>query len=401
MSVSVSSQKSQVVVGAFLVQLTIIGCMFAYGVFFPALEAEFGWSRTFLSACSSLSFFVMGSGAILGGRLSDRFGPRGVLTATGLIFGVGYALLSQMTEPWQLLLLFGLFIGLGLSTHDVVTLSTIAGWFPNRRGTMSGLVKSGTAVGQVLIPLSASALIVVVGWRSAFLYIGLIALMVLLFAASRMRAAPRSNPGAGGQPAHGMSFSEIRRSRQFWTFCAIQFAFFPSLMTVPVHIVVHGIDLGLSPATAAGVLSTLGGVSVVGRLVLGSSVDRLGGRLSLLICFVLLCASLVVLRFADSVLMLYGFAVLYGLAHGGFFTVVSPTLAEFFGLRAHGVTFGVVLFSGTIGGALGPIVAGRIFDTMGSYLMAFNVLTVLAVVGLLLVLSLKPLRAAAATTAAA
>ena len=189
-SVSVSSQKSQVVVGAFLVQLTIIGCMFAYGVFFPALEAEFGWSRTFLSACSSLSFFVMGSGAILGGRLSDRFGPRGVLTATGLIFGVGYALLSQMTEPWQLLLLFGLFIGLGLSTHDVVTLSTIAGWFPNRRGTMSGLVKSGTAVGQVLIPLSASALIVVVGWRSAFLYIGLIALMVLLFAASRMRAAP-------------------------------------------------------------------------------------------------------------------------------------------------------------------------------------------------------------------
>ena len=172
-------------------------------------------------------------------------------------------------------------------------------------------------------------------------------------------------------------------------------------MTVPVHIVVHGIDLGLSPATAAGVLSTLGGVSVVGRLVLGSSVDRLGGRLSLLICFVLLCASLVVLRFADSVLMLYGFAVLYGLAHGGFFTVVSPTLAEFFGLRAHGVTFGVVLFSGTIGGALGPIVAGRIFDTMGSYLMAFNVLTVLAVVGLLLVLSLKPLRAAAATTAAA
>ena len=162
MSVSVSSQKSQVVVGAFLVQLTIIGCMFAYGVFFPALEAEFGWSRTFLSACSSLSFFVMGSGAILGGRLSDRFGPRGVLTATGLIFGVGYALLSQMTEPWQLLLLFGLFIGLGLSTHDVVTLSTIAGWFPNRRGTMSGLVKSGTAVGQVLIPLSASALIVVV-----------------------------------------------------------------------------------------------------------------------------------------------------------------------------------------------------------------------------------------------
>lgn len=378
--------------------------MFAYGVFFPALEAEFGWSRTFLSACTSLAFFVMGSGAIAAGRLNDRFGPRWVLTATGLIAGLGLVLMSGISEPWHLMLLFGLFVGIGLSTHDVVTLSTIAGWFPRKRGMMSGLVKSGTALGQVLIPMSASILIVSIGWRSAFLTLGVVATVILVAAASLMRRAPalsgNSIAGSDFQTPAGLSFTQIRRSRQFWTFCAVQFAFFPSLMTIPVHIVVHGQDLGLTPALAAGVLSTLGGVSVLGRLTLGSAVDKIGGRLGLLICFVMLGFSLLLLRFADSVASLYFFAVIYGLAHGGFFTVISPTLAEYFGLRAHGLTFGCVLFCGTIGGALGPLLAGRVFDTTGSYMQAFDVLSGLAVLGLLLVVSLTPVRSTGSVSAA-
>jgi len=375
--------------------LTIIGSMFAYGVFFPALEAEFGWSRTFLSAVSSLAFLVMGIGAIFAGRLNDRFGPRGVLTFTGLLSGSGFALMSGMSEPWHLLVLFGVFVGIGLSTHDVVTLSTIAGWFPKRRGLMSGVVKSGTAVGQVLIPMSASALILALGWRQALLVLGVVATVLLVFAATRMRAAPASVSQAGAIPGSavaGLPFEQIRKLPQFWTFCAIQFSFFPALMTVPVHIVVHGQDLGLTPGAAAGVLSTLGGVSVLGRLLLGPAVDKLGGRLCLVICFVLLCSSLFWLRVSVTATDLYIFAVVYGLGHGGFFTVVSPTLAEYFGLRAHGVTFGFVLFSGTIGGALGPLLAGRVFDSTGSYMLAFNILTALAIFGLILALSLRSLR---------
>ena len=394
------SQSTQVVFGAFLIQFTVIGCMFAYGVFFPALEAEFGWSRTFLSAVSSLAFLVMGTGAIFAGRVNDRFGPRGVLTLTGLVSGCGLALMSGMSEPWHLLVLFGLFVGIGLSTHDVVTLSTIAAWFPRRRGLMSGVVKSGTAVGQVVIPMTASALILAVGWRDAFLALGLMAIGLLVFAATRMRPAPsagvQADTSTHGAIA-GLPFEQIKRLPQFWTFCAIQFTFFPALMTVPVHIVVHGQDLGLTPAAAAGVLSTLGGISVLGRLLLGPAVDKLGGRVCLIICFALLFASLLWLRVATSASELYLFAVVYGLAHGGFFTVVSPTLAEYFGLRAHGLTFGFVLFSGTIGGALGPLLAGRVFDSTGSYLMAFNTLIGLALIGLLLAVSLRTPRRQAET----
>ncbi len=401
MSMNGTSRRTAVVLGGLLVQFIVIGGMFAYGVFFHALEAEFGWSRTMLSACSSLAFLTMGLLAIVAGRSSDRHGPRVVLMITGLVFGLGYAALSQITQPWHLFVLFGLLVGVGLSSHDVVTLSTVARWFPDRRGQITGIVKAGTAAGQVLVPFTASVLILWIGWRDAFLVMGLVATVMLQFAAWPMKAPPpmlvtASDAAAAIAPASssvgpGMSFAQIRRTRQFWTFCAIQFVFFPALMTLPVHIVVHGVDLGLSTAAATGVLSTLGGTSVIGRLAIGMMVDRVGGRNGLLICFVLLLGSLAVLMSAGTLVSLYLFAVIYGTAHGGFFTVVSPALAEFFGMSSHGTAFGVVLFFGTLGGALGPLLAGRVFDVTGSYDPAFITLTVLASIGLLLTLSLRPI----------
>jgi len=113
MNKSVRRNRAPVVIGASLVQFTVIGGVFAYGVFFSVLETELGWSRSTLSACTSLAFFVMGLLAISAGRLSDRFGPRWVLASTGIIYGCGYALLSTINEPWHAIALFGLAIGIG------------------------------------------------------------------------------------------------------------------------------------------------------------------------------------------------------------------------------------------------------------------------------------------------
>ena len=139
--IKLKDSRYVVVFGACLTQFTIIGLLFSYGLFFKVFEAEFGWSRTMLSSCSALAFLMMGILAMGAGRLSDRFGPRLVLTLTGVIFGLGFALISQVSQPWHLFVIFGVFIGLGLSTHDVVTLSTIGRWFENRRGMMTGVVK--------------------------------------------------------------------------------------------------------------------------------------------------------------------------------------------------------------------------------------------------------------------
>jgi MFS family permease len=141
-------------------------------------------------------------------------------------------------------------------------------------------------------------------------------------------------------------------------------------------------DRGMEPTLAAGILSTIGGMSIIGRIVLGGAFDRIGARRSLLTCFAILTASLVLLQFVESAWSLFLFAMIYGPAHGGFFTITSPSVAEFFGTRAHGTIFGLVVTCGTLGATLGPIVAGSLFDMMGSYGGAFGLLLGFSLAGL-------------------
>ena len=161
-------------------------------------------------------------------------------------------------------------------------------------------------------------------------------------------------------------------------------------MTTIVHIVPYGRDRGLEPTTAAAVLSVIGGVSMLGRISMGTANDRIGGKRSLLFSFGVLIMALIWLQFAHNAWMLFVFAVMYGFAHGAFFTVMSPTVAEFFGIDSHGLIFGMILFCGTIGGSLGPIVAGLIFDLTGSYRTAFILLAIMALIGLFLVALMRP-----------
>jgi MFS family permease len=187
-----------------------------------------------------------------------------------------------------------------------------------------------------------------------------------------------------------LPFAVIARSRLFWFICLAEFAGFFSIFTIVVHIVPHARDNGLSPTIAAGLLSTIGGVSILGRIVMGAASDRLGGRKSLIICFIVLLTSLVWLLLAANAWMLYLFAIIYGFAHGSLFTVISPTIAELFGTSSHGLLFGLVLFSGTLGGTAGPLLAGFLFDQTGTYQIALIVLVLMSILGLFLVALLRP-----------
>jgi MFS family permease len=307
-----------------------------------------------------------------------------------------------MQAPWQLYLLYGLLVGVGYSTHDVITLSTIARWFVRRRGMMSGIVKVGTGCGQLFVPLIATALIAVFGWRYSCLIIGAIALVALVAVAQVMRRDPQGlgllPDGQSGFPGgtviaaeeSGLSLREASRTRQFWTLCVAEFAIFACLLTIVVHIVPHARDLGLPPTIAAGVLATIGGVSMLGRFTMGMVNDRIGGKRSLITCFVILIGGLIWLQLSTLTWMLFLFATIYGFAHGGLFTVMSPMVAELFGTGSHGLLFGIVLFSGTLGGAIGPLMAGSIFDLTGSYRLVFVILTVMALTGFFLVTTLRP-----------
>lgn len=386
-----SDHRYRIVACAFALQAIMVGSMFAYGVFFKPLEEELGWSRTWISACFSASFLAMGIGGVVAGRLSDRFGPRIVMSFAALFFAFGWMGMYFMQAPWQLLLFYGVLVGVGISAHDVVTLSTVARWFDKRRGLMTAVVKVGTACGQVVVPLLASALLLHFGWRNAALALGIIALIGLLSAAQGLKQrtqTPAAGSDAAAAPSTGVTFATARRSRAFWTLCGTQFCFIPCLGTIPVHIVPHAIDLGMDKITAATLLSVIGGCSIAGRLLVGFGADRIGGRRAMLACFVILLGALILLRLNEEPYWLFAVAAIYGISHGGFFTVVAPVIAEYFGTASHGAIFGAVLFFGTIGGAVGPVLAGRAFDTLGSYDIAFSSLAGLVFVGLMLVISL-------------
>ena len=171
-------------------------------------------------------------------------------------------------------------------------------------------------------------------------------------------------------------------------FCAIEFLFLPSLATIPLHIVVHGMDLGMTTTVAATLVSTMAASSALARLAVDLFFDNVGGKGAIILCLVPLLGSLLALLVIDTPNPLFAVMAVYGFAHGGLFTVMSPTVAEYFGLKAHGALFGSIIFFGTISAATLPILAGYIFDTTASYFMTFNVLITMVSLSLILTLML-------------
>lgn len=268
---------------------------------------------------------------------------------------------------------------------------------------MTGIVLAGLGIGTLIGPLVANWLISTYAWRISYIILGSVVLIVVVLAAQLLKRDPtqmgqvpygesEGDKQGLASDTEGFSLGEAAYTRQFWLVSGMVFCFGFSVFAIMVHIVPHATELGISAARAATVLAAIGGLDTLGRVVLGSATDRIGSRQVFIIGFVFLSAALFWLVPATELWMIYLFAAFFGFAHGGMGAAQSPLIAGLFGMSSHGLILGVNALCFAIGAALGPFLAGYIFDVTGSYQVAFLVSAAIGIVGLVLTALLTAVR---------
>lgn len=372
---------------------------YTFGVFFTPMLSEFGWTRAVTSGAFSASQIMRGVFGIGMGRLNDKVGPRVVLTVCALLLGSGFILMYFIHSLWQFYFFFAFLMGIGLSGFWVPVMSTIARWFVKKRATMSGITMTATGLATLIGAPIANWLLSVYDWRISYVILGILILLIVPVLAQFLRREPaeigqvpdgeKRKPELKKVEPVGLSLVEALRSIHFWLYFFAGMSIGYCTFSLMVHVVPHSIGLNMSPAGAATVLAAYGGFNVAGRLALGNAADRIGDRQIYLIGFIITALAFSGLIAANQIWTLYLFVSLAGLAQGGMGAVGSPMLAELFGLRSHGLIFGVANVGYTIGAALGPIITGYIFDVTGSYQEAFILCAVISLIGVILSFLLK------------
>jgi MFS family permease len=390
-----------VVIAAFFIMVVSWAAYNSFGIFFKPLSDEFGWNRAVTSGAFSLSIFIYGILGIIVGALNDRFGPRVLLTSCGILLGLGYLLMSQISTLWQLYLLLGVIIGIGMSGVWVPLLSTITKWFVKRRTLMTGIVIAGVGIGGLIGPPIISRLIATYDWPLSYIVMGIAVLLLVVISTQFLRRDPNQirqlpegeregNYQAAKSVTNSFSFKEAVKTQQFWIVSGMFFCFGFGSFAIAIHIVPHAIDLKISPLSAASILAARGAIGIFGNYILGAFADRIGNRQIFIIGFVMTSAAFFWLSLAEEEWMLYLFIVIFGFACGGMGASESPLTAWLFGTSSHGLIYGVVHVGFTIGAAAGPFVTGYIFDLTGGYQFAFLTCATLGVIGLILAIILRP-----------
>jgi MFS family permease len=301
--------------------------------------------------------------------------------------------MSRITSLLQLYLLFGVAVALATSGSFVPLASTVAKWFVAKRGLMTGLVLSGYGAGAMLGPPVAERLIATSGWRAAFLVMGGTACLLVLIVAQLLARDPgidEPNPMGAVSGFAGLSRSQAARTRELWILFFVSVFYGVGQMALTVHLVPYITDLRMSAHLAASVLAVAGALNGVGRIGAGMIGDRVGNKPALVVSLALLSLSFLLLPVCRTPGLFYVFAVVFGFGNGGVAALSSPLVAQLFGMRAHGAILGIVILAVGIGAAVGPTLAGYVFDLTENYRISFTVFAVLSVAGVGLAAALRP-----------
>ncbi len=352
------------VAALFVMTFGIATPLAAFGVFLPVLAEAFGWSRGAISTALSINLVIGGLAGFGVGALSDRFGPRVLLVPTVALAGTGFALVSTVGALWQLYLFVGVLSGLGMSSFYLLSATTVTHWFDERRGLALALVLVGFNLGYIGGGPLAAWLITTVGWRSAYAMLGGGCGLIALVAALYVRL-PRTG-------RRGATLAEALVDPRQWCLNFAWLLLGGLAFMLTVHIVPFARDHGVSLGGASLALTAYGMGSVVGRVTAGALSDRIGTGLTMRIAFTLQIMALVALLWLPSRETLLGSLATFGAGFAAADTMIAKAIPDVFGMRAIGAIMGVLTLGWRSGAALGPVVAGFLYDATGSYSVPFG-----------------------------
>jgi len=391
--------RRQATLGAIALTLGLCyGVWYSYSVFLVALLQEFGWSRSVLAGAFSIFTIVHGAANPFIGILCDRVGPRRLIILGG--FGLGLTLFTNglIETPAQLYLSFGVLTALAVACAGwVPAVVLVQRQFMDRLAFSLGIVSSGIGVGMLLVVPLMQALIETLGWRAAFQIYGAICVGWIVPATWLLvRDAPPRSPAttpshAGSERAakiHGANAQELTlsgaaRTAAFWLVIAAFFFGNVCSQTLHVHQVAFLVDHGLDAMFAASVVGAVGIASIFGKTGGGWLADRFERESIYLAGITILVGSvgaLALVGASPSRTGAFVFAAMLGLGYSATASITPVMLSDRFRGRHFGLILGMGLMGSALGSAVGPWLAGRLFDATGSYELPFTIAAACGVV---------------------
>ncbi len=395
-----------VVFAAFLCNVVTFGCGFySFSLFVTPLERDLGWGRGDVMAGFTVFFLTTGLVAPQVGRLVDKHGARVVMSLGAIVAGAGFVVLSSMTELWQFYIGYAI-VGLGMAgTGQIPTSAVVSNWFERRRGTAVGFMASGIGVGGIaLAPFVGTWLLPRIGWGHSYLVLGALCWLVIVPLAILVIRTRPSEKGvvafgaedvtaASGhtseQQVSGVSLKVAMGTVAFWLIVATYFLSHFAQVGAVQNQVPFLQDAGFPMAVSAGALGAVGLSSAFGKFGFGWLCDRMQARYVLAIGLSLQFGSIIVLMGIgpDSpAAAVWLYAVMIGLGLGSWLPTMSMLTSGYFGLANYGAIFGAITIPYAVGSAVGPLVAGRLYDSSGSYTGVFVVFLVLFAVAIVSIL---------------
>lgn len=395
-----------------VIQILIGGLMMqSFGAYAAVLRDDFGWSKTLFSFAFSVTRVESGILGPLQGWLIDTLGPRKMMRAGLVMLGVGFLLFSQIDTQWHFFVSY-LLMAIGASVGGFMTLTvTIVNWFERRRATAMAIMGMGMAIGGLLVPIVVLSM-EEFGWRETAFGSGLLVLFVGLPLSQVIRTRPEDigigvdgkpldvpatagGVAAVGPPARDGDYTvrEALRTGAFWYLSLGHASALLVVSAVMVHLVLHiNEQLGYSLGTAAIVIAVMTAAQIVGMLFGGLLGDRFNKRYIVFVAMIAHSVALLILAWATALWMVFLFAVLHGTAWGARGPLTQALRADYFGRKSFGKIMGFSSMIMMVGMTAGPIVAGVLADSTGTYKLGFTILALMAGVGSVFFLLAKPPR---------